>query len=230
MAFRAVVTGLILLFSLFSPAHAVVPELRQPAWAELTQEQKQILAPLSRDWDKMEAFRKKQWLGIAKRYPAMKPEEQARIQRRMQDWVSLTPEQRAQARTQYKSLKTAPPEKKQAIRQKWEQYKELPDEEKKRLAEKAARDSKKAGMVKPLGLAPKQAPTLSQPLPTAAAPQPTPQPAPLPAPTPAQAEAALPPPQTEATTPPAQAETPGNTEAPTPSAATATTVSPTSPQ
>lgn len=230
MAFRAVVTGLILLFSLISPAHAVVPELRQPAWAELTQEQKQILAPLSRDWDKMEAFRKKQWLGIAKRYPAMKPEEQARIQRRMQDWVSLTPEQRAQARTQYKSLKTAPPEKKQAIRQKWEQYKELPDEEKKRLAEKAARDAKKAGMAKPLGLAPKQPPTVSQPLPTAAAPLPVPQPAPIPASPSAQAEAAMPPTPAEATTPTAQVEASAKPEAPPPPATSATTVSPASPQ
>ncbi len=138
MAFRTLVAGLILSLSLFSPSHAVVPELRQPAWAELSQEQKQILAPLSRDWDRMEAFRKKKWLGIAKRYPEMKPEEQARIQRRMQDWASLTPEQRTQARTQYKNLKTAPSVQKQGIKEKWEQYKELPDEEKKRLTEKAA--------------------------------------------------------------------------------------------
>ena len=139
MALRALVAGLILAFTLLSPAQAVVPELRQPAWAELTQEQKQILAPLARDWDKMEAFRKKKWLGIAKRYPTMKPEEQARVQRRIKDWASLTPEQRSQARVRYKSLKTAPPERKEAIKEKWEQYKDLPDEEKKRLAEKAAR-------------------------------------------------------------------------------------------
>ncbi len=139
MALRALVAGLILAFTLLSPAQAVVPELRQPAWAELTQEQKQILAPLARDWDKMEAFRKKKWLGIAKRYPTMNPEEQARVQRRIKDWASLTPEQRSQARVRYKSLKTAPPERKEAIKEKWEQYKDLPDEEKKRLAEKAAR-------------------------------------------------------------------------------------------
>lgn len=138
MAFRALVAGLVLSLSLFSPSHAVVPELRQPAWAELSQEEKQILAPLSRDWDRMEAVRKKKWLGIAKRYSSMKPEEQARIQRRMQDWASLTPEQRTQARTQYKNLKTAPPVQKQVIKEKWQQYKELPDEEKKRLKEKAA--------------------------------------------------------------------------------------------
>lgn len=163
MAFRALVAGLILVFSFFPSAHAVVPELRQPAWVELTQEQKQILAPLARDWDKMEAFRKKTWLGIAKRYPGMKPQEQARVQRRMQDWASLTSEQRTQARARYKNLKTVPPEQKEALKKKWEQYKELPEEEKKRLAEKAARKrSPKAH-----SLAPKL-PAGSQPLPTAA--------------------------------------------------------------
>ena len=205
MAFRALVAGLILAFSLFSPAQAVVPELRQPAWAELSQEQKQILAPLSRDWDRMEAFRKKKWLGIAKRYPTMKPEEQARVQRRMQDWASLTPEQRTQARTQYKTLKTAPPETKEAIKKKWEQYKELPEEEKKRLAEKAAskKTSSKSGTAKPLGLTPKLPTTASQPLPatTTAAP--------------AAVSAA---PAAEASAPPAQADTPASAEAPAPPA------------
>lgn len=164
MALRALVAGLVLLLSSFSPAHAVVPELRQPGWAELTQEQKQILAPLARDWDKMEAFRKKKWLGIAKRYPTMKPEEQARVQRRMQDWATLTPEQRSQARNKYKSLKTAPPETKEAIKKKWEQYKELPDEEKKRLAKKAAerRSAKQQGLTNKLPAAP------TQPLPATA--------------------------------------------------------------
>lgn len=211
MAFRALVAGLILALSLFSPAQAVVPELRQPAWAELTQEQKLILAPLSRDWDKMEAFRKKKWLGIAKRYPTMKPEEQARVQRRMQDWASLTPEQRTQARAQYKNLKTAPPEKKEAIKQKWEQYKELPDEEKKRLAEKAA--AKRTA--KPHALTPK-IPAAPQPLPTAA-----PVVTPPPSPTTAASET----PATQA----AQGDSPAPTESPAAQPAPAPTSSPSPP-
>ncbi len=183
MAFRALVAGLILVFSLATPVDAVVPELRQPKWAELPQEQKQILAPLARDWDGMEAFRKKKWLGIAKRYPTMAPQEQARVQRRMQDWAGLTPEQRAKARTQYRNLKTAPPETKENIRKKWEQYKELPDEEKQRLAEKAvSRPSPKPGMAKPSGLSAKLTGSKPQPLPAPAAPPP---PAPAPTPVPA---------------------------------------------
>lgn len=200
MAFRALFAGLILAFSLLSPTQAAVPELRQPAWAELSLEQKQILSPLSRDWDKMEAFRKKKWLGIAKRYPTMKPQEQARVQRRMQDWVSLTPEQRTRARTQYKSLKTAPIEHKEAIRKKWNLYKELPDEEKKRLAEKAAsKKSLKPGTAKPLGLAPRLPATAPLPLPAA----PTAESAPRPVP-----------PAAESTPPPAQADSPASAEAP----------------
>lgn len=202
MAFRALFTGLILAFSLLSPAQAAVPELRQPAWAELSLEQKQILSPLSRDWNKMEAAHKKKWLGIAKRYPTMKPEEQARVQRRMQDWANLTPEQRTQARTQYKSLKTAPPEHKADIKKKWDQYKELPDEEKKRLAEKAASKSLKPGTAKPLGLVPKLSATAPKPLPAA--------------PTAPSVEPAPPPvtPAAESTTPPASADTPASAEAP----------------
>lgn len=198
MAFRALFTGLILAFSLLSPVQAAVPELRQPAWAELTREQKQILSPLSRDWDKMEAYRKKKWVGIAKRYPSMKPEEQARVQSQMRDWANLTPDQRKQARLQYKTLQKATPEKKEAIKQKWEQYKELPDEEKKRLAEKAvSKPLPKPGTSRQLGLTTKLPAAAPQPLPTVPAAAPI-----------------LPPVSSEASSQPAQADAAASTEAP----------------
>lgn len=182
MAARARLTGLtiVVLLVLLSPAGAVVPELRQPSWAELSPEQRQLLAPLAREWDSLDGASRRKWLGIAKRYPTMKPEEQARVQRRLQEWIRLTPEQRNQARTQYKGLKDAPAAQKQVLREKWEQYKELPEEEKKRLAEKAGRVTGKAGPGKAVGLAPrpKMPPTGLEPLPspsrTVAAPPPAP--------------------------------------------------------
>ena len=117
----------------FSPAHAVVPPLKQPSWVELTSEQRQILEPLSGEWDGLESWRRKKWIGIAQRYPALNPEEQARVQRRMKDWVVLSPDERKLAREKYKKLKQASPEHKEAVKQKWEEYKELPEEEKLRL-------------------------------------------------------------------------------------------------
>ena len=147
MALRALAAGLILLLALASPAGAVVPELRSPKWSELSAEQQRILAPLQASWEEMDFARKKKWLGIAARYPSMKPEEQARMQQRMRDWAALTPKQRSQARKQYKNLKAAPPEKKQAIREKWEQYEELPEEEKARLSKKAAKPKPPAAFI-----------------------------------------------------------------------------------
>lgn len=120
--------------------HAVVtPPLPQPSWAQLSTEQKNILAPLAGEWDKMDGFRRKKWLGIAQRYPTLSPDEQARMQRRMTEWAKLTPEERKRAREKYQSLQKAPPEKKEAVKQKWEEYKELPESEKSRLNAEAAR-------------------------------------------------------------------------------------------
>lgn len=137
--------GLIFAVALWlaSPAsHAVTahsPPLPQPAWAQLNAEQKRVLAPLAGEWDKMEGFSRKKWLGIAQRYPSLSPDEQARIQRRMTDWAKLTPEERKRAREKYQSLQKAPPEKKEAVKLKWEQYNELPESEKNRLKAEAAR-------------------------------------------------------------------------------------------
>ena len=118
---------------------AIVPPLAQPSWKELSSEQQRILAPLSGEWDKLEGFRRKKWLGIAQRYQSLSPDEQVRMQRRMTAWAKLTPEERKRARDQFLSLQKESPEKKEAVKQKWEAYKDLPEAEKARLKAEALR-------------------------------------------------------------------------------------------
>ena len=118
---------------------ALVPPLSQPSWKELSADQQRVLAPLSGEWDKLEGFRRKKWLGIAQRYQSLSPDEQTRMQRRMTAWAKLTPDERKRARDQYLSLKNASPEKKEAVKLKWEEYKDLPESEKARLKAEAAR-------------------------------------------------------------------------------------------
>ena len=142
---------------------AAAPQKKPPSWAELTQEQQHILAPLATDWDKLDAQRRRKWLGIVKRYPTMAPEEQAKVQRRMQPWAKLTPEERRAARERYKNLQKLPPDKRQSLREKWEEYQRLPEEQRKQL--EAA------------GKAPKPAPK-SRAKPSASAPAPTSTPVP----------------------------------------------------
>lgn len=168
-AFLAVVSiTLSLLLPL--PANAVVSTLtQQPSWGELTSQQKQILAPLAGEWDKLEAWRRKKWIGIAQRYPAMKPEEQARVQRRMKDWVKLSPDERKAVREQYKGVRKASPEQKEVLKQKWQEYKELPEDEKNRLkAQAAAKPAPKSAAGKPLP--PLTLPHAAPPTPPAALP------------------------------------------------------------
>ena len=158
---RSIVAGITLAFvlALSCPAHAVVPPLKQPSWVELSPQQREVLAPLAGEWDKLEVYRRKKWLGIAQRYPAMSAEEQQRLQLRMKAWINLSPEERNRAREQYKALKKAPPEQRQAVNQKWEEYKNLPDAEKERLKQSAIRKPQpKSGAGRSVKAAPIPAP------------------------------------------------------------------------
>jgi hypothetical protein len=110
-------------------AFAAPKDDRGPPWAALNVEQQQALAPLAAEWDKLSKPHKAKWLGIAKRYPSMQPEEQKRAQARMQRWAKLTPQQRDQAREQYRSLGKMAPDRREELRRYWAEYQALPPHE-----------------------------------------------------------------------------------------------------
>jgi hypothetical protein len=113
-----------------TPNPSVIATPPQPNWMSLTVDQKVVLAPLAGDWDAMEHYRRKKWIGIAVRFPTMSAEEQRRVQGQMQEWGKLTPEQRRLAREKFQVMNQLPAEKKQELKQKWEEYSSLPEEEK----------------------------------------------------------------------------------------------------
>ena len=126
-----VLKALLLLLAFAATTTVAAPKDRGPQWASLNVEQQQTLAPLAGEWDKLSKQHKTKWLGIAKRYPAMKPDEQKRVQERMHAWTKLTPEQRWQAREQYRSIgKIAPPDRREELRRYWAEYQALSPEEK----------------------------------------------------------------------------------------------------
>ncbi|WP_153111357.1 DUF3106 domain-containing protein [Propionivibrio limicola] len=118
-----------------SPSLIVTPP--QPAWSDLTIQQKIVLSPLCDDWDSMEYHRQKKWLTIAARFTSLSPVEQLRIQRQMQAWGKMTPRQRQIARENFKTASQLPSEKKKALKEKWEEYLNLPEEEKNRYKQEA---------------------------------------------------------------------------------------------
>lgn len=116
-----------------TPSPSLVATASQPMWSELTVQQKIILAPLSDDWDSMESYRQKKWLGIVDRFSVMTQDEQRRVQGQMQEWGKLTAEQRQLARENFKTVNQLPAEKKQEFKQKWKEYSNLSVEEKEKL-------------------------------------------------------------------------------------------------
>jgi len=126
-------------------AGAQTPRIKggRPAWAELTVEQQHTLAPLKADWESLQPDRRRKWIGIAKRYPKMKPQEQERVQRRMQAWAQLSPEQRRQARENYKRIAKVPPEERGKLGEQWAEYQALPPNERQNLAPPQAPAKKK---------------------------------------------------------------------------------------
>lgn len=129
----------------------------RPSWAELTPAQQAILKPLAPTWTSLREGHKRKWLQMAKSYPSLPVEEQAKMQGRMNEWVALSPQQRAQARLNFAKTKELSkeltPEEKKA---KWQAYQSLSDEEKRKLAAKAPS--------KPLGAAPAAKPVAPQKL------------------------------------------------------------------
>ena len=130
-------------FFAFSVAAATVAP-KQPNWTELSPEDRHILAPLESRWNGFTSQRKKMWLGIAKNYPTMPPNEQAKVQRRLESWVKLSQAERRTVREGYKDLQKLPPEKKQTLKEQWDEYNKLPEEERRRLSNSAKAPPPKA--------------------------------------------------------------------------------------
>ena len=120
------IAALCIAFSAAAQTKTDAKKAPRPAWSELTPAQQQVLAPLQADWEQLDTTRRKKWMAIADRYPTMKPAQQQRLQKRMQEWAQLTPEERRAARERYQTLKKLPPERRREVKEKWEERRSAP--------------------------------------------------------------------------------------------------------
>lgn len=108
----------------------------RPYWTELTDTQRDLLAPLETVWDNIAPVRKEKWIQVAKEMALMPPEKQLRLKERIRIWASLTPQERQEARQNYLNAQ------KLGVKDKslqWLEYQNLPEEEKRKLAATARR-------------------------------------------------------------------------------------------
>ena len=114
-----------------TPATPVKPDTGGPRWADLSAAHRKVLAPLSNDWNGLDARSRERWIDVAGRYPKMGPEEQQRANQRMGEWSHMTVAQRTQARMNFQEARGLSKEEREA---RWKAYQALPDEKKRELA------------------------------------------------------------------------------------------------
>ena len=120
-----------------------------PAWKDLSATQQQALQPLAAHWDTLNEPRKQKWLAISNSFQSLPADEQAKMHRRMSQWVTLSQLERAQARQNFQDIKTLTTEQKTTH---WEAYKALSTEEKRKLAAQAGPSPNGLALIKPTTL------------------------------------------------------------------------------
>jgi hypothetical protein len=106
----------------------------QPAWKELSTDQRQALAPLQGVWGELATESKRKWMVMSKNFQQMSADEQNKLQSRMKSWAALPRNERIEARQNFVATQKLSAELKT---QQWEAYQQLSPEEKQKLAAKA---------------------------------------------------------------------------------------------
>lgn len=119
MAARARAAVAVLAFWLALAGAAFAQGGDKPTWTALSPAERQVLAPLSQEWSRLSKEQRHHLIRAADHYYKMKPDAQARFQKRLHAWATMTPEQRRLARQNYLKYKALPPKVQQSLRRKW---------------------------------------------------------------------------------------------------------------
>lgn len=109
------------------------PDAGGPRWKDMSAAHRKVLAPLSGDWNGLDARSKERWIDVAGRFPKMPPDEQQRANQRMGEWAHMTVAERTQARMNFQETRSLSKEERDA---RWKAYQALPEEKKRELAAK----------------------------------------------------------------------------------------------
>jgi len=105
-------------------------------WQLLSPQEKAILAPLASQWSGMNEQVRDKWRSVARGYPQLTPDGQARVRERMTQWSQASPKERSEARLRFQNARELPHEERQ---QKWQAYQALSPQAKADLAQQAQR-------------------------------------------------------------------------------------------
>jgi len=116
---------------LAATAAPALPPITAPKWADLLENERQVLEPLAPVWDEMSTTRRRKWRSIVKNYAQLSPDDQTKIRERMAEWALLSTKERQLARLNFAKSKNVNP---QELASSWETYQSLSEAERKALS------------------------------------------------------------------------------------------------
>lgn len=105
------------------------------AWSRLSENQRQLLAPLQKNWDQLPPLRQRAILHGAERWQKLTPEQRQQAQQRLRDWQQLSAEQKKQIRDRFDRFRDLDPGQRQAIQQRFQDFQNLPEPRRRQLRE-----------------------------------------------------------------------------------------------
>lgn len=109
----------------------------QKNWAQLSESERAVLAPLGAEWDTLRPWQRERMLDIAKDYPKMDSNQQQLVQKRLDSWSRMTPYERENARKRFQKFESLSAEEKAKLKQKWKAYQKLSESEREKLREES---------------------------------------------------------------------------------------------
>ena len=118
---------------LAATAAPALPPITAPKWADLLENERQVLQPLAPVWDDMSTTRRRKWRSIVKNYAQLSPDDQTKIRERMAEWALLSTKERQLARLNFAKSKNVNP---QELASNWETYQSLSEADRKALSDR----------------------------------------------------------------------------------------------
>lgn len=106
------------------------------AWEDLSEAQRELLAPQQQNWSQLDPSRQEQIARGADRFLEMNRGDRAAARDRFQVWQGMTPEQRAAARERYQEFRRLPSGERAQLLDTYRRYRMMPPERRNELRQR----------------------------------------------------------------------------------------------
>lgn len=124
---KLLIQTVILVIAMLVASHAWAQSGSSPIpWGNLSPNEKKVLAPLKKSWNKLPVARQQRMKKSADRLAGMSAQDRIKAQTRLKQWKKLGPTKKKRILKSMEKFEKLSPSKRQALRQQRNQFRDLP--------------------------------------------------------------------------------------------------------